>query len=338
MLGADDLGREDRGGRGQRIDRRVDAERGHLAAQLGGGVEVGEGRERRRVGVVVGRHVDRLQRGDRTALGGRDALLQLAHLVGERRLVAHRGRHAAEQRRHLRAGLDEAEDVVDEEQHVLVLHVAEVLGHREGGQGDAQAHARRLVHLAEHEGRLLVDARLLHLEPQVGALTGALADTGEHRHAAVVLRHATDHLGDEHRLAHPGAAEQPDLAALQVGREQVDDLDAGLEHLGDRLERVEGGGVAVDVPALEIVGVAGLGVEGFAPGVPHVTEHLRTDRDADAAAGVAHRGAAAQAVGGLQAHGTHATVAELLGDLGEHGDVAAADDVDRHLDRGVYLG
>ena len=38
-------------------------------------------------------------------------------------------------------------DVVDEEQHVTAL-VAEVLGHREAGQRDAQPVARRLVHLA----------------------------------------------------------------------------------------------------------------------------------------------------------------------------------------------
>ena len=35
-----------------------------------------------------------------------------------------------------------------------------------------------------------------------------------------------------HGLAHAGAAEEADLAALsQVGLNQVDDLDAGLEHL-----------------------------------------------------------------------------------------------------------
>jgi hypothetical protein len=47
-----------------------------------------------------------------------DALLQLTHLRGQRRLVAHGAGHAAEQRRHLGARLREAEDVVDEEQHV----------------------------------------------------------------------------------------------------------------------------------------------------------------------------------------------------------------------------
>ena len=59
-------------------------------------------------------------------------------------------------------------------------------------------------------------ARLLHLEPEVGALTGALADAGEHRHTTVLRGDAVDHLGDEHGLAHAGAAEQADLAALHV--------------------------------------------------------------------------------------------------------------------------
>jgi peptide chain release factor 1 len=64
-------------------------------------------------------------------------LLQLPHLGRERRLVADRARHPAEQRRHLGARLDEAEDVVDEEEDVLAL-VAEVLRHRQAREADAQ--------------------------------------------------------------------------------------------------------------------------------------------------------------------------------------------------------
>ena len=114
-----------------------------------------------------------------------DPLLQLAHLGGERRLVADGARHAAEQRRDLGARLDEPEDVVDEEQHVLAL-VAEVLRHRQAGEADAQARARRLVHLAVAERDLVEHARLLHLEQEVVALARALADAGEHRDAAVL--------------------------------------------------------------------------------------------------------------------------------------------------------
>ena len=147
---------------------------------------MGEGVGRGRVGEVVGGHVDGLHRGDRALVGRGDALLQLAHLGGERGLVAHGARHAAEQRGHLGAGLHEAEDVVDEEQHVLAALVAEVLGHGERRQGDAQAGSRRLVHLAVHQRGLVDDAGLRHLEVEVVAFAGALAHAGEHREAAVL--------------------------------------------------------------------------------------------------------------------------------------------------------
>ena len=232
-----------------------------------------ERRGRRRVGVVVGGHVDRLHRGDRVTTRRGDPLLQRAHLVGEVGLVAHRGRHPAEQRRDLGTGLGEPEDVVDEEQHVLLLHVAEVLRHRQRRQRDPQAGARRLVHLAEDEGGLADDAGLLHLDDEVVALTGALADTGEHRHTTVVLGDAGDHLLDEHGLADAGTTEQADLAALDVRREQVDDLDAGLEHLGLRLELVERGRLAVDAPPLlDVERLALLEVEAVAEGVEHLAE------------------------------------------------------------------
>src|SRR4051795_5125301 len=171
---ADVLGGQDPRRRGQRVDGRVDAERGDLARQLGGGVEVGERRGRRRVGVVVRRHVDRLHRGDRVTPGRGDPLLELAHLVGQVGLVAHRRGHPAQQGRHLGAGLGEPEDVVDEEQHVLVLLVAEVLRHRQRRQRDPQPGARRLVHLAEDQRRGLDDTRLGHLRDEVVALTRAL--------------------------------------------------------------------------------------------------------------------------------------------------------------------
>ena len=153
----------------------------------------------------------------------------------------------------------------------------------------------RLVHLAEDEGGLrqhrgdaVAHLRLVHLDEEVGALTGALAHAGEHRHAAVLGGDPVDHLGDEHGLAHAGAAEQADLAALEVGGEQVDDLDAGLEHQPLRLEGVEGRGVAVDVPPV-LDALERVDVEGLADHVEHVAEHGVAHRHLDAVAEVAHR-------------------------------------------------
>ena len=79
--------------------------------------------------------------------------------------------------------------------------------------------------------RVGVDLRLDELVIEVVALAGALADAGEHRIAAVGLGDVVDQLLDEHGLADARAAEQADLAALGVGREQIDDLDAGDENL-----------------------------------------------------------------------------------------------------------
>ena len=47
----------------------------------------------------------------------------------------------------------------------------------------------------------------------------------------MLLGDVVDELHDDDRLADAGAAEQAGLAALGVRREQVDDLDAGLEDL-----------------------------------------------------------------------------------------------------------
>ena len=269
---------------------------------------------RRGVGVVVGGHVDGLHRRDGPATGRGDALLQLAHLVGKRRLVAHRGRHAAEQRGHLGTRLGEPEDVVDEQQHVLLLLVAEVLRHGQRRQRDPHTSARRLVHLTEHQRGVLEHIGLAELDPQVVALTGALAHAGENRGATEVAGDTVDHLLDEHGLADAGAAEQGDLAAAHVRGQQVDDLEARLEHLGAGLELVEGRRLAVDRPAVEVVSVVLL-VQADAKGVEHVALDAVADRHRDCPPGVDHVDAADQAVGRLQCDAAHQAVAEVQGHL-----------------------
>jgi hypothetical protein len=245
--------------------------------------------------------------------GRGDALLQRAHLVGQGRLVADRGRHAAEERRHLGPGLREPEDVVDEQQHVLVLDVAEVLRHRQRRQRHPEAGARRLVHLAVDQRGLLDDAGLGHLLDQRVALAGALTDAGEHRHTAEVLGDAVDHLLDQHRLAHAGTAEQADLAAQHVRRQQVDDLDAGLEHLGLRLELVERRRPRVDRPALgDLELLAVLEVQAVADDVEDVALGDVADGHRDRLAGVRDRHAAHEPVGRLHGDGAGHVVADVL--------------------------
>jgi hypothetical protein len=52
----------------------------------------------------------------------------------------------------------------------------------------------------------------------------------------VALGHVVDQLHDDDGLPYSGASEQADFSALHERRDQVDDLDAGLEDLGLGLE------------------------------------------------------------------------------------------------------
>ncbi len=148
---------------------------------------------------------------------------------------------------------------------------------------------------------------------EVVALAGALADTGEHLVAAVLRGDVADQFLDQHRLAHAGAAEQPDLAAALIRRQQIDDLDAGLEDLLLGLLLVERRGGPVDRQPLGGLGIALL-VDRLAEQVEDAAEARLTHRHRDRAAGVMRLHAAHQAVG--RAHGD------------------AADDVVAHVQRG----
>ena len=325
----------------ERVDGRVDALLDEAAREHGRRVEVGERVRRRRVGEVVGRHVDRLHRRDRALARRGDPLLELAHLGGERRLVADGARHAAEQRRDLGARLDEAEDVVDEEQHVLAL-VAEVLRHRQAGEADAQARARRLVHLAEAERDLVDDVptvarlRLAHLEQEVVALARALADAGEHRHAAVLAGEVRDQLLDQHRLADAGAAEEADLAAADVRRDQVDDLDARLEDLDLRRELVRspagrGGSASARSRRPRPCRRSGRRARSRAGRASRRRPAPRSARRVDDVA------AAREAVGRVHRDGADAVVAEMLLHLGHELAAVGARDAQRRVDLGQLV-
>ena len=233
----------------ERIDRRINALLGDRARQDGCRIEMREGGGGRRVGQIVGRHIDCLHRGDRPFGRGGDPFLQVSHVGCESRLIADRRGNAAEKRRDLRARLGEAEDIVDEEQHVLAL-VAEIFGDGEAGQPDAGARARRLIHLAIHQGafRALGGTAMLagihihlgldHFMIKIVALAGPLAHPGEHGIAAVRLGDIVDEFHDQNRFADPSAAEEPDLAAFRVRRQKIDDLDTGHKDL--RLGRLFG--------------------------------------------------------------------------------------------------
>ena len=279
---------------------------------------------------------------DRSVLGRGNALLELAHVRGEGRLVADGRGDAPEQGGHLGARLGEAEDVVDEEQDVLTLFVAEVLGHGERRQADARSRPGRLVHLAEHERGLVENGLtvrrlgLHHLVPEVVALAGALANAAENRVARVLLRDVADELENHDGLAHAGAAEQSDLAALRVRCDQVHHLDAGLEGLDARRLFDEGRSGPVDGQRLLALDRSAL-VDRFADHVHDAPERPGAHRDADHVPGVSGRLAPDETVGGIHGDAAHGVLAQVLGDLEHQVALAIVDAGVAHAQRGKDL-
>ena len=168
------------------------------------------------------------------------------------------------------------------------------------------------------------DAALLELVPEVVAFARAFADAAEHRHAAVLEGDVVDQLHDDDGLADAGAAEQADLAALQVRLEQVDDLDAGLEHLELGRLVLQRRRRTVDRPALLRLHRAIREVDRLAEHVQHAAERLRADRHRDRLAEIDRAHAALHAVGRLHRDRAHAVLAEMLLDFGDHVDLAGA--------------
>src|SRR5271157_5882795 len=328
----------------QRIDCGINAQLRNLAREHRGCVEVSEGRRRRRIGQVIGGHIDGLHRRDRAFLGRGDAFLQLAHFGGEVGLISHGRRHPPQQRRDFRTRLREAEYVVDKEQRVGAFFVTEVLGNRERGQRHAQARSRRLGHLAVDQrglrlrGVLDVDhTRFLHLEPEVVALARALADSGKHREATVLERHVVDKLHDDDGLADASAAEQPDLAALQERLDQVNDLHAGLEHFHRGGLLVECRRQAMDGHTLGSVHWAKF-VHRLPNDVEHTAQGLAAHGHGDGTALIDGLHAAHHAFSRLHGDTAHAPFAELLlhfeDDIDGLGNFEAfAGDAQRRVDR-----
>ncbi len=85
---------------------------------------------------------------------------------------------------------------------------------------------------------------------EVVALARALATPANTGVALVLDGDVTDELHHVDGLAHARAAEQPHLAALGEGADEIDDLDPGLEQLAAGGLFGEGGCGTVNGPAL----------------------------------------------------------------------------------------
>ena len=209
---------------------------------------------------------------------------------------------------------------------------------------DTQAGSWRLGHLAVDQGSLGLrriagrdDAGLGHFEPEIVAFAGALADAGEDREAAVIFGDVIDQLHDDDGLANARAAEEANLAALQKGLDEVDDLDAGLEHffLGRLL--IEGRSAAVDRHTLLFADGAKL-VHRLTDDVEHAAERFAADGRSNLGAEIFRVHATHHAVGGGHGDGADTALAEVLLHFEDHVNrrghgEALAGDANRLIDR-----
>src|SRR5699024_6101042 len=116
-------------------------------------------------------------------------------------------RHTTQQGRNFHAGLRETENVVNEQQNVLLLHVTEVLGHGQAGQCNAQTGAWWFIHLTEHQSGVLQNVGFGHFDPEVVTFTSTLTNTGEYRGTTEVTSHTGNHFLNQNGFTNTGTTE-----------------------------------------------------------------------------------------------------------------------------------
>src|SRR5699024_3744598 len=150
--------------------------------------------------------------------------------------------------------------------------------------------------------------------------SSALTDAGEHRHAAVIAGDPGDQLLNEYRHAHPGAAAQDDISALNLRCQQIDDFNPRLQHLGAVLKLIDPRLATMNDPVfLGVELLAFVKVQALAHRVEHAAERLIADGNLNGFTGVDDFAAAHDTVGGTQADRSHETIAEVLGNFQRQG-------------------
>src|SRR5947207_6694389 len=198
------------------------------------------------------------------------------------------------QGRNFRTCLRETENIIDEKQHVLVALVPEKFRHGEGGKSDAQARARRFVHLAENHSHFrlrqifLIDhTSLTHLGIKIIAFAAAFTDAGEHGNTAVTFGDVVDELHDDNGFTNTGAAKRAYFAPFRKWADEVDDFDPGFQNLYFRVLFGEIRGFTMDrITLFKFYGTAV--IDRIARHIKKAAEYTFTHWHRDWSASIAH--------------------------------------------------
>ena len=148
----------------------------------------------------------------------------------------------SEKGRHLRSGLRETENVVNEKKHVLPLFVTEVFGDSQTSQGNTGTGTWGLVHLSVNKGRLgsssrtgllvdLDDSSLNHFVVQIVSFTSTLTNTGENGISSVVHGNVVDKFHDNNCFSDTGSSEQTNFSSFGVRGQKVNNLDSSYKNI-----------------------------------------------------------------------------------------------------------
>jgi hypothetical protein len=218
--------------------------------------------------------------------------------------------------------LGESENVVDEQKHVLVLLVSEVLSNGQTGKTDTGTGTWGLVHLTVHEGSLgagavsLDDTRVNHFVVQIVTFTGTLTDTGEDGETTVSLSDVVNKLHDKHGLADTGTTEETNLTSLSVRSQKINNLDTSHQDLGTGTLINEGGGISVD--GSELVGSDGATlVNGLTNHIDNSAESFGADGHQNGGTGVVDGLSTDKTFSGVQSNSSDVVTTQVLSDL-EH--------------------
>ena len=124
-----------------------------------------------------------------------------------------------------------------------------------------------------------------------------------------------DQFLNQNGLAHASAAEQADFSPPGVGFQQVDDLNAGLQHLYRRTLLLKSGRAAVDGLDGSAFGERVSIVDRLAQYVEHASQRRLPHWDLNGVAGYVHSQSAGQPLAGGEHDAPHGVVPHMLGHL-----------------------
>ena len=316
MFFPDNMGIQNTRCRVKGIDGRINTQFGDLTRQYGRCIQMGECCCRSRVGQVIGRNINGLYRCNRPFLRRRNTFLQGADVCAQCRLITYGRRNTTEQSRYFRTGLNETENVINEQQYILMFFITEVFRHSKTRKAYTHTSSGRFVHLTVYQSGLTDNARFLHFVPQVVTFTCTFTYTRKYGVTAVFRCNVVNQFHNKDRLTYTGTAEEADFTALGIRSDEVNDLNPCFQNFHLRRQVVKFRCRTVNRPI--IIGLYRFIhlINRFAEDVENTPQHALSYRNTNGGTRIFSSHTANQTVRRAHSNATYYIVAQMLHDFG----------------------